>query len=224
MLYKVKRYIRNNETILVLAAFIYRLIGINSFKGKRKVKVKWRGAFIKRCKINVSGVGNSIIIEKGCRLKNCQITILGNNNTLNISNDCVGNGLNVWMEDDENSIMVGHNTWFTGFCHLACIEGTKIYVGKRCLFASDVTIRTGDSHSILNMDGKRTNPSLNVSIADHVWVGNKVIILRGAEVPEDSVVGTGAIVTRQKFEKNSIIVGSPAKVVRLGINWDSQRI
>lgn len=223
MLNKVKRYIRDNENILVLAAYIYRLIGCNSFKGKRKAKVEWRGAFIKHCKIDASGVGNVVTIGKGCRLKKCQIRIIGNNNKINILNDCVGSDLNIWMEDSGNEITIGHNTRFTGYCHLACIEGTNINVGERCLFSSDVIIRTGDSHSILNMDGKRTNLSMNISIGDHVWIGNKVIILKGTEISDDSVVGTGAIVIKQKFEKNSMIVGSPAKAGRTRIDWSSQR-
>ena len=77
--------------------------------------------------------------------------------------------------------------------HLACIEGTAISIGEHCLFSSDVTLRTGDSHAITDLAGKRINASEDIILADHVWVGNRAIITKGASVAQDSVVATGAI-------------------------------
>lgn len=74
-------------------------------------------------------------------------------------------------------------------------------IGERCLFSSKITIRIGNSHSILDKNGTRINPSKGISIGNHVWIGNTVIILKGTEVNEDSVIATGGILYRQ--EKNS---------------------
>jgi len=46
-------------------------------------------------------------------------------------------------------------------------------------------------------------------------IGMGAIILDGAEIPEDSMVGAGALVTEnKKFPPGSLILGSPARVVR----------
>jgi carbonic anhydrase/acetyltransferase-like protein (isoleucine patch superfamily) len=53
------------------------------------------------------------------------------------------------------------------------------------------------------------------TIADEVLVGMGAIVLDGAEIGARSIVGAGALVTQgKKFPPGSLIVGSPAKVVR----------
>lgn len=221
---RIKRIIRNNHKVLRIVSYIYRLFGLNYVKGRKSVKISLDGAFVKKCFIDCKGYNNKIIIENGCRLRNCKIIIRGNNNILHIKNDCVGNHLNVWLQDEGSSIYIGNNTWFNSNCHLACIEGKKISIGKECLFSNDVTFRTGDSHSIINEQNKRINPSSDISVGSHVWAGNKVTILKGSIVGDDSIIGTGAIVTGKMYKSNSLLVGIPAKVVKSNVNWDSKNI
>jgi carbonic anhydrase/acetyltransferase-like protein (isoleucine patch superfamily) len=53
------------------------------------------------------------------------------------------------------------------------------------------------------------------TIADEVLVGMGAIVLDGAEIGARSIIGAGALVTGgKKFPAGSLIVGSPAKVVR----------
>lgn len=53
------------------------------------------------------------------------------------------------------------------------------------------------------------------SIADEVLVGMGAIVLDGAEIGPRSIIGAGALVTGgRKFPAGSLILGSPAKVVR----------
>jgi carbonic anhydrase/acetyltransferase-like protein (isoleucine patch superfamily) len=52
-------------------------------------------------------------------------------------------------------------------------------------------------------------------VGNNVVVGMRAVLLNGAVIGEDSVVGAGALVTEGKdFPPGSLIVGSPAKVVR----------
>ena len=52
-------------------------------------------------------------------------------------------------------------------------------------------------------------------IGDEVLVGMGAIILDGAEIGPRSIIGAGALVTGgKKFPEGSLILGSPAKVVR----------
>ena len=52
-----------------------------------------------------------------------------------------------------------------------------------------------------------------ISIADNVWIGGGVIVLAGVTVGENTVVGAGAVVTRD-LPANVVAVGNPARVIR----------
>ncbi len=109
--------------------------------------------------------------------------------------------------------------------HIAVTEpGSKVVVGEECMFANDIDIRTGDSHSILDAaTGKRINFAENVTIGDHVWVASHAIILKGVEIGADSVVAAGSIVTKS-CAPGSLLAGNPARVIREGISWKRERI
>jgi carbonic anhydrase/acetyltransferase-like protein (isoleucine patch superfamily) len=54
------------------------------------------------------------------------------------------------------------------------------------------------------------------SIGDNSLIGMGAIVLNGAKIGRNSLVGAGALVTENKvFPDNSLIVGSPAKVIRV---------
>lgn len=124
------------------------------------------------------------------------------------------------MQHGTNEIIIGHDSTIEGG-HLAATEGTKITVGDDCMFSSDIEIRTGDSHSIINtITDKRINPSADVLIGNHVWLTAHVRVMKGAVLPDNSIVGNSAIVTN-KFDKgNSVYAGIPAKHIKDNINWD----
>lgn len=122
------------------------------------------------------------------------------------------------------AIEIGNHTHITGSTHIACIEGKTVSIGEKCLFAQDITLRIGDSHSILNEQGLRTNPSDDIEIKSHVWVGHKVTILKGSVIGEDCVIGTSSVVTGKVYQKGSMLVGIPAKVIKEKISWCPETI
>ena len=146
------------------------------------------------------------------------------NNKVIIGSHCFLNKADIHIEDSTGMLSIGKNTAICGNTHLACIEGKTIEIGEDCLFSSDIVVRTGDSHSILNMDGKRTNPSMDVHIGNHVWIGNRVIVLKGSLINHNSIVATGAIVTKKFNEINVILGGNPAKIIKECVNWDGERV
>ena len=138
---------------------------------------------------------------------------------------CVAADGSFYTEDDGNTISVGDNTTFAGKIHIACTEGTKCVIGRDCLFSSEIVIRTGDSHSVLDGDGARINPAEDVVIGDHVWISYRALVTKGAVIPNNCVIGTGAIVTRGTGKDgNVILAGIPAKAVKKEIDWCKERI
>ena len=182
-------------------------------------------SLLKKCRIVNHGMNNRIIIGDYSRLNGCSINISGNNNTLYIGNRCVCNQATFWIEDDNNSIQIGEHTALCGTIHLAAIEGTKIEIGKDCLFSSKIDIRTGDSHSLIQKGTKkRLNPSASVKIGNHVWIGTDVTILKGTSVAENCTVGAASLLCKQYLNPNCVIAGVPAKEVKHDIDWMAERI
>lgn len=206
-------------------ALVYNLINLNIYrtKGSRNNVIKSK-AFLNRCKFEIKGNGNTIIIDDMCVLKNCHINISGNDNKIWLNKKVCAYDLEVHIEDNNNEVIIGERTLFSGKTHLACIEGTKISIGNDCLFSSEIVFRTGDSHSILDQTGNRINQSRNIIISNNVWVGHRVLVNKGARIAEQSVVGTGAIVTKSFTESNVVIAGVPAKIMKRNINWNKVRI
>lgn len=178
---------------------------------------------LQRCRTDIIGVGNEVTIGAFSRLKNCSIVIHGNNNRIIIAPDCFLADTELFIEDDNGIIEIGKNTSICGKTQLAVIEGCSIRIGEDCLFSSDISVRTGDSHALLNAAGQRINPPQNVVIGPHVWVGNRVIILKGVHLPSDCVVGAGAVVTKSVTASQCVIAGNPAKTVKESINWSAPR-
>lgn len=52
-----------------------------------------------------------------------------------------------------------------------------------------------------------------IAIGDNVWLGGGVIVLPGVSIGEDTVVGAGAVVTRD-LPAGVVAVGNPARVIR----------
>ncbi|MBR1930250.1 MAG: sugar O-acetyltransferase [Lachnospiraceae bacterium] len=53
-----------------------------------------------------------------------------------------------------------------------------------------------------------------IHIKKNAWIGARVNILPGVTIGENAIVGTGSIVTRD-VPDNAIVVGNPAKVVKM---------
>ena len=211
------------KTLILKMYWLINIIPFNNSIKRKKTKLVNNGAVRIKCKIRSRG-NNTIILHKGAVLRHTTIKIQGSNNIIEIG-ECVKiNCGDIHIEDNGNSVIIDEGTNICGRTHLACIEGRSIKIGKDCLFSSEIVIRSGDSHSILDMDGNRINPSEDIVIHDHVWIGHRALVNKGVVIPKNSVVGTGAIVTKPFEEENVVIAGVPAKIVKHNINWKHERV
>ena len=187
-------------------------------------QIKIRGGQKVRSRIQICGNCNMVVIENNALLLNSCIRISGNNNIVKLRSDSYVSGAELWVEDNGCEIVVGERTFIGHHTHLACTEdGSKLLVGNDCMISSYVQIRTGDSHSILNIEGERINKAQSVRIGDHCWIGEGAKILKSVELDGDNIVATGAIVSKS-FGKNTLIAGVPGKIVKENVTWDKERI
>ena len=174
--------------------------------------------------VDISGINNSVVINSGGYIEGLKIFVRGNNTSLYIGENVSFHrgGASLWIEDSNSSIRIGSHSVLFGDVHIASTEGSSIRIGKSCLIAPSVQIRSGDSHAIIQ-DNHRINHAAPVSISNRVWIADGALLLKGSTVPPDSVVAARAVVTKAFTESGSIYAGNPARMVKTGIRWTSAR-
>ena len=99
-------------------------------------------------------------------------------------------GDNEWIELGERSQIQDNATLHTD-------PGFPMVIGSNCVIGHNVILH-------------------GCTIGDNSLIGMGAIVLNGARIGRNSLVGAGALVTENKvFPDNSLIVGSPAKVIRV---------
>ena len=193
---------------------------LNSTKVKASIGT---GSSVLNCSVNGMYMGG-VKIGGNTSLKACTFVFKGRNNKIVVGDNVRLTGVTFWFEDDGNEIIIGDNTTMEGNNQLAACEGTKIIIGQDCMFARNVNLRTTDSHSIVDGDGKRLNPGKDIIIGNHVWIGTDVLVLKGTCIPDNCIVSAKALVAAHEYEQNSIIGGVPAKKIKCDVNWLRERI
>jgi len=115
-------------------------------------------------------------------------------------------------------VHLGKNVYINYNCTL--VDDVNIYIGDGTMFAPNVTI-VAASHPIspkLRAAGYGCNKP--VYIGKNVWLASNVTVLPGVHIGDNSVIGAGAVVTKD-IPENVFAVGTPAKVLReIGPNDD----
>ncbi|MDM8312061.1 Acetyltransferase (isoleucine patch superfamily) [Clostridium cadaveris] len=115
-------------------------------------------------------------------------------------------------------LTVGNNFSCNNSCSLSCID--KISFGDNVLLGGHVVIRDSDGHEIYNITTYETKTTHEpIKIGSHVWICNKVDILKGVTIGDDSVVAYRSFCVNEIKENNVLVGGMPAKVIKRGINW-----
>ena len=101
------------------------------------------------------------------------------------------------MRGDNEPIVIGADTNVQEHVVMHTDPGFPLTIGKGCTIGHKAML-----HGCV--------------IGDNSLVGMGAIILNGARIGANSLVGAGALVTEGKeFPERSLIVGSPAKVIRI---------
>lgn len=63
------------------------------------------------------------------------------------------------------------------------------------------------------IDDKLVENTKEISIGDNVWIGNNVIILKGVNIGDNSIIAAGSIVNKD-VSPNTIVGGNPIKILK----------
>jgi maltose O-acetyltransferase len=86
-----------------------------------------------------------------------------------------------------------------------------IRIGNRCQIGNWSVLMDNDYHDV--EDHGRPSPSAPIILEDEVWLGARVIVLKGVTIGRGAVIGAGSVVTRS-VPPRSVAAGVPARVVR----------
>lgn len=187
--------------------------------------LKFQNIVAKHFHIQNRGRNNCICIQNNSEITNCRFFLVGDNNIITVGSGVRMNGITCWIEDNNNHIHIGHHCSFEDGTQLAACEGTKISIGDDCMFSNKISVRTTDSHSILDQSGKRTNPATDIFIGNHVWIGYEALILKGSVIDDDCIVASRAVVSSSTAHaSHSIIAGLPATIIKQGTTWCRKRL
>ena len=117
---------------------------------------------------------------------------------------CLDRGVDIRVAGEDCQITIGEGSYLGPY---VCMAGPgHIQIGKNCLIAA---------HSGMYANNHRTYglSREGIVIEDKCWLGNGVKVLDGVTIGQGSVVGAGAVVTKN-IPPYSVAVGVPAKVIK----------
>jgi acetyltransferase-like isoleucine patch superfamily enzyme len=113
------------------------------------------------------------------------------------------------------TIAIGDNVNVGVLCVL--FSESDVRIGDNCIFAALCYLVAGGNHDFSRIDIPIIQqPSVSrggIRIEPDVWLGARVTVLDGVTIGRGSVVGAGAVVTRD-LPPYSVAAGVPAKVLR----------
>lgn len=114
-------------------------------------------------------------------------------------------------------LIFGNNFKITSNTSIACFK--EIEFGKDCLLSWDILIMDTDAHTIFNSDREKINYDKKIEIGNRVWIGTRSMILKGAKIPSNCVIGANSLIASEYCQSNSIILGNPSKIIKNEITW-----
>lgn len=89
----------------------------------------------------------------------------------------------------------------------------EVFIGADAMIGSDCLIYDTDWHNLDGLDVDRDIPVAPVRIGRGVWLTNRVIVLKGVTIGDNTVVAANSVVTKD-LPNNVLAGGSPARVIR----------
>lgn len=227
MLHALSTYIRKRQT--PVARLLYRFAksvrGLNVpvirplhgalYSVHIGVVVSWRW-LVQKCyceplfKSRCASCGRGLVVDGGLPLVSGHLELL-------IGQDVFISGSNGFVAPAVLSrprLVIGDRTMIGGQTTINVAR--SVTIGQDCLIAKRVLIADNYGHP-LSPDVRRGRITAaeikDVVIDDNVWIGNGAVISPGVHVGVGSIIAANAVVT-QDVPPNTVVMGSPARVVR----------
>ncbi|MET3917241.1 carbonic anhydrase/acetyltransferase-like protein (isoleucine patch superfamily) [Variovorax sp. OAS795] len=127
-----------------------------------------------------------------------------------IGNVQLGENASIWfgavLRGDNEVMAIGRNSNVQDMSMLHSDPGSPLTIGENVTIGHQVMLH-------------------GCTIGDNSLIGIQAVVLNNAKIGRNSIVGAGSVVTEGKeFPDNSLIFGSPAKVMRTISDEDAARL
>ena len=183
---------------------------------------------IHKCKLKINslplrGAKHRFTIKIGREMHALKCAFALGNTVIELGNKLTGSlRVSCWHG---SSLKIGDHTSMSEM-RVVVDRNSSCIIGSDCLISDGVLLQIGDQHAIFDIKTREliNNNLSTLSIGDHVWLGRDSSILASSElsIGSSSIVGLGSLVTKT-MPAASLIVGSPAKVLRQNVSWHRSR-
>jgi acetyltransferase-like isoleucine patch superfamily enzyme len=107
----------------------------------------------------------------------------------------------------------------------------QIKVGKFCSIAPECLFWSENHNTanyssypfetVLKGSAEKEYIGEDITIGNDVWIGQRCMILAGANIGDGCIIAAGSVVTRGDYPAYSVIGGVPARVVKVRFNGDT---
>ena len=113
--------------------------------------------------------------------------------------------------DYGHNISIGDGSWAN--YGLTVLDVAPVVIGADVLIGPNCSLYTAIHPTEPGPRRAKWESSAPITLEDNVWLGGSVVVCPGVTIGENSIIGAGAVVTRD-IPANCIAVGNPARVIK----------
>lgn len=157
--------------------------------------------------------GNNVSIQRGSDIDALSIEgiVFGDNVSIQKQTMIVCSGT---IKQLGKGLVIGNNVGIGSNSFLGCAGG--IVIGDDTITGNYVSFHA-ENHNYDNPDIPIRLQGVNrkgIHVGKNCWIGAKVTILDGAVIEDGCIVAAGAVVREGIYEKNSVLAGVPARIIK----------
>jgi maltose O-acetyltransferase len=114
--------------------------------------------------------------------------------------------------DPGYNVEIGEGAFLNFNCVI--LDHSRVRIGPQTVIGPGVQILTADHPRDPALRRKHLRSGKPVVVGENVWIGGGAIIVPGVTVGDNAIVGAGSVVVND-VPAGSVVVGNPARVVRL---------
>lgn len=159
-------------------------------------------------KKHFAACGKNICISMGCYIRDSENISLGSDLQLGLNSQLLAAGNGTERLEIGNGFSSNSNVMINADCGGRIVIGNNVQIGPNSVLrASNHEFK--DLHKPISQQGHQPG---KIVIEDDVWLGSNVVVLPNVIIKRGSVVGAGAVVTKD-VEPFSIVGGVPARLI-----------
>lgn len=159
-------------------------------------------------------LGSGVSLNVPVRVRGCGELVIGEGTSLGFRGAMrLGSGeILIQPRSADACISIGQLNAFSN--NVCIVANASIEIGDGCQIGDMVCIYDCDFHELSAVTRNRSVGIIRpVKIGNNVWLGSRVMILKGVTIGDNSVIAAMSVVTKP-IRANCIAAGNPARVVR----------